>query len=425
LTDRDDRADRGDLGVHEWSHDDPGPELPPGGEGAGPQRDGRQRAADPGPPAAPYDAETDGYEEFFDYDHHPRGTYVRVPRRARGMRRLLSVTTVVVVVILLAVGGVVWWGYRQVNPPGAPGEPVSVEVPFGATTEDIADILDGAGVVSSSRLFQEYVRFRGKGPFKAGTYFLSRRSSLSEALDALDAGPVPVGFREVTFPEGLRLSELSATLTEAVPRFSAEKLAAAFDSGEVRSRFQPAEVARPEGFLFPDTYRVEDDQTEVQALAQMAAQFDQVATEIGLEQRAAALGFTPYQIVTIASMIEEEAQLPDERPMVARVIYNRLAQGMRLDIDATTLYAVGKEGNTLTQSDLDSDSPYNTRKVSGLPPGPISAPGRAALEAALRPADGPWLYYVLADSDGRHFFTDSAEEFNHQVEVSTEKGLLG
>jgi UPF0755 protein len=98
---------------------------------------------------------------------------------------------------------------------------------------------------------------------------------------------------------------------------------------------------------------------------------------------------------------------------------------MRLDIDATTLYAVGKEGNTLTQSDLDSDSPYNTRKVAGLPPGPISAPGQAALEAALSPADGPWLYYVLADEDGHHFFTDSEDEFNHQVEVSTEKGLLG
>jgi UPF0755 protein len=202
-------------------------------------------------------------------------------------------------------------------------------------------------------------------------------------------------------------------------------LAAALDSGEVRSQFQPAEVPRPEGFLFPDTYRVEEGQTEAQALALMTAQFDAVAGEIGLEARAAALGFTPYQIVTIASMIEEEAQLPDERPMVARVIYNRLAQEMRLDIDATTLYAVGKEGNTLTQSDLDSDSPYNTRKVAGLPPGPISAPGRAALEAALSPADGPWLYYVLADSDGSHFFTDNEDDFNRQVEISTEKGLLG
>jgi UPF0755 protein len=423
VTDRDRRGDRGDLGVEDWVS------RPPGAPGEGAEAPAGEAPEQGTSGRDHHDAEPeagdDGYEEFFDYDRRGRGTYVRVPRRARGMRRLVSVTTVVVLVLVAALGGAALWGYRQFNPAGAPGEPVTVEVPFGATTEDIADILDGAGVVSSSRLFQEYVRFRGKGPFKAGTYSIPRRSSLSDALDALDAGPAPIAFEEVTFPEGLRLTELTTTLTEALPRFSAEELTAALDSGEVRSRFQPPEVARPEGFLFPDTYRIQEDDTEAQALAQMAAQFDAVADEIGLEARAAALGLTPYQVVTIASMVEEEAQLAEERPKVARVIYNRLAQEMRLDIDATTLYAVGKEGNTLTLEDLDSDSPYNTRKAMGLPPGPISAPGRAALEAALSPADGPWLYYVLADSDGTHFFTDSEEEFNRQVEISSEKGLLG
>ena len=190
------------------------------------------------------------------------------------------------------------------------------------------------------------------------------------------------------------------------------------------SRYQPP-GATLEGLLFPDTYQVGNDMTEAQALSLMTTQFDAVAAELDLDNRAAALGYTPYQIVTIASMIEEEAKIDDERAKIARVIYNRLGQGVRLDIDATTLYAVGKEGNTLTLSDLDSDSPYNTRKQAGLPPGPISAPGRASLEAALAPADGSWFYYVLADADGRHAFTDSADEFEILVAEADEKGLLG
>jgi UPF0755 protein len=157
----------------------------------------------------------------------------------------------------------------------------------------------------------------------------------------------------------------------------------------------------------------------------MATHFEVVADEIQLDARAAAMGYTPQQIITIASMIEEEARVDEDRTKIARVIYNRLASGTRLDIDATTLYAVGKEGNTLTQSDLDSDSPYNTRKVSGLPPGPIASPGRASLEAALAPVDGPWTYYVLADEDGHHAFTDDPDEFERLVAEAEEKGLLG
>jgi UPF0755 protein len=123
------------------------------------------------------------------------------------------------------------------------------------------------------------------------------------------------------------------------------------------------------------------------------------------------LGVTPYQIVIIASMIERECSVADERAMIARVIYNRLAQGMTLGIDATVRYATNKWTGDLTDEDLAVDSPYNTRKVTGLPPAPIASPGLDALRAALEPVNGDWLYYVLKDTTGNHFFTASYEEF--------------
>ncbi len=365
----------------------------------------------------------DGYDDFFDFDGRSRD-YVRIPRRAPQLPSFLGWRLVVKLAVLVAVIGAGFWAYWQVNPAGEPDQAVVIEVPDGADVATISDVLDDAGVISSSRLFQEYARFKSNGLIKAGSYEMFRDMALWEALRVLEAGPAPIGFATMTVPEGLRLTEIFTAIPQSLGRFTPESLAEAAASGQVTSRYLPP-GATLEGLLFPDTYQVSDDMDEVQALQLMADQFDAVAAELDLENRAAALGYTPHQIVTIASMIEEEAKVPDERAMIARVIYNRLGANTRLDIDATTLYAVGKEGNTLTLTDLDSDSPYNTRKVAGLPPGPISAPGRASLEAALAPADGSWFYYVLADADGRHAFTDDPDEFERLVAEADEKGLLG
>lgn len=366
----------------------------------------------------------DGYDEFFEFEGGDARDFVRIPHRAPQVPRFFSwgLAVKLLVLVALILGGV--WAYHQVNPSGDPGDPVLVEVPEGASMGVIADVLDDAGVISSSRLFQEYARFKSDGLIAAGSYEMQKDMALWEALDALEAGPSPIGYTNVTLPEGLRLSSALATISATVPRLTPELLDAALASGQVVSKYQ-APGASLEGFLFPETYRVEDSMTAEQALAQMTAEFDRTADELGLENRGAALGYTPAQIITIASMIEEEARIPEERAKIARVIYNRIGNGMRLDIDATTLYAVGKEGEALTVTDLDSDSPYNTRKASGLPPGPISAPGRASIEAALSPADGPWLYYVLADADGNHAFTDSPDEFETLVAEADAKGLLG
>ena len=148
-----------------------------------------------------------------------------------------------------------------------------------------------------------------------------------------------------------------------------------------------------------------------------------VAGNLDLEARAAAAGRTPADVVTVASMIQSETRLDEERPDVAQVIYNRLAQNIPLGIDATLAYGLGKNGNDLTVSDLQTDSPYNTRTRAGLPPTPISAPGEASLEAALAPTTGDLLYYVLESQDGRHFFTASYDEFLAARQRCADAGL--
>jgi UPF0755 protein len=163
----------------------------------------------------------------------------------------------------------------------------------------------------------------------------------------------------------------------------------------------------------------------------MVEAFDQVGTEVGLPDASNKLAgvagnrvLTPYEVVVVASMIEAEAKVPEEKPMMARVIYNRLGLGMSLGIDATVIYALGERTDQLTRSDLEVESPFNTRRYPGLPPTPIGSPGRASLEAALNPAEGEWLYYVLTDEDGRHYFTEDYDDFLRAQEESRDKGLL-
>ena len=180
------------------------------------------------------------------------------------------------------------------------------------------------------------------------------------------------------------------------------------------------------GIFFPDTYDVDEASlaNEESLLQRMTSQFDIVATETGLSSPPDGLGVNPYEVLIVASLIEEEAALDEERAKIARVIYNRLDRSIPLGIDATIVYALGGD-RELTLSDLAVDSPYNTRLVSGLPPTPISAPGRASIEAALQPAQGDWLYYVRTDESGvgSHTFTVTQEDFNEAVLICIEKDL--
>jgi UPF0755 protein len=355
--------------------------------------------------------------------------YVYLPPESSLFRRVLWVVggVILVVAVLLGIGG--WWVMQQINP-GDPGEEVMITVPPGSTTAQISNLLEREGVITNATVFQYYVRWQDAGPFNAGMYDgLRKRSSMSDVVDRLEEGPLPPNFTEITIPEGFWLQEITARILTTFPEMNDAELSSALST--IRSRYQPEGSTNLEGLLFPATYRVEegDEGDEALLVRQMTETFDSTADEIGLSDTAAASEaagrtLTPYEVVIVASMIEEEARVPEERPMVARVIYNRLREGMMLGIDATVLYAIGEQKESLTRSDLNVDSPYNTRRFRGLPPTPIASPGRDSLLAALNPADGPWLYYVIEDADGRHFFTESSSEFERARQRAEEAGLL-
>jgi UPF0755 protein len=213
-------------------------------------------------------------------------------------------------------------------------------------------------------------------------------------------------------------------IVAAVPGFDAASFTAEVESGVVRSLFQPQDVTSLEGLLFPDTYRIDENEDEQAVLARMVSTLDQVATELGYAEAAARVGREPYEVLIVASLVEAEARTDADRPKIARVIYNRLAQGMTLGIDATVYYALQRRGGNLTRTDLAVDSPYNTRVNPGLPPTPIGLPGRASLEAAINPERGPWIYYVLADEAGNHAFSESDAQFQRDVAAARRNGLI-
>jgi UPF0755 protein len=349
------------------------------------------------------------------------------PESSRG-RRILIVLGVLLVLLALVAGGMVVFIRGKLDPPGPPGDEVRFTVPGGSSVNAVAGLLADEGIVADAQVLRWYMRWRGVESFQAGDYLLQENMAAWEVVDALSVDPLPLESVTFTVPEGLTLAEIPAAIVEDLPTFDQAALQALIDGGTIRPAALDPAIANLEGFLFPDTYQLLAGQGPEAALQRMAQQFDAVATELDLANRAAALGYTPYQIVTIASLIQEEYGIVEEMPKIARVIYNRLEIGEPLGIDATSRYEAVLAGRSRDDIDLESDSPYNTRRQVGLPPTPIAMPGRAALEAALAPADGPWIFYVR-DPDasrtppGGHFFTDSAREFNRVKDECEAAGL--
>jgi UPF0755 protein len=208
-----------------------------------------------------------------------------------------------------------------------------------------------------------------------------------------------------------------------IARFKAGRLNELLTTGKVPSTFKPPTQPSYEGLLFPDTYRVEDGEDELTVLTRMIGKGEAVMQAANVETAQQRLGLTPYEVMVVASLIEAEAKVPEDKPKIARVIYNRLKNKIPLGVDATSRYEAVLAGRDRDKVDFDSPSPYNTRKFAGLPPTPIAAPGKSSIEAALNPDDGPWIYYVLQDAQGHHFFTDSAREFVNAKAECKRKGL--
>jgi UPF0755 protein len=305
-----------------------------------------------------------------------------------------------------------------------PGRQVEVVIPSGANAERIGEILRDAGLIRSVSQFETAVRAAGADTrLQSGTYTFITGTSLSILIDELQAGPRIVVF-DVTVREGLRVTEIIDVLANA-SGLDRELFVTALESGLVQTSLitlpEDPTLADWEGLLFPDTYRFSAEATPAGMLRRLASTMEQRMDSVDWSAFEAA-GFTRYQGIIIASLIESEVRVSDERPIVSSVIRNRITDGARLDIDATVLYAMGIRDPA--QIDVTFDSPYNTRLVSGLPPGPISAPGLASLQAAAAPADTEFRYYVLADENGSHVFAVTLEEHNANVAASREAGVI-
>jgi UPF0755 protein len=347
------------------------------------------------------------------------------PERSWLHRRGPALFVAVLVLFLILAGGA-WWVAKQVNPGGAPGAPVTVAIPDGSSDNQIASILAAKGVVGNATVFRYYVKLTNGGPFKAGVYDgLRKHEAMGDVVKRLDKGPLPPATRTLIIPEGLWVSEIKARILKTFPEMKPADVDAAIASAH--SKYMPPGTTNPEGFLFPATYQVllTDVADPRKLIDQMTAKFDEEADSVGLGQGAAKVGMTPYQALTSASMIEEEAKVPQDRAKIARVILNRLAAKMPLGLDSTVDYALGQRVPSLTNSQLQVSSPYNTRVHAGLPPTPISSPGRASLLAALNPEPGNWIYFVLADKSGAHYFTNSYRDFQAATERARKAGLLG
>ncbi|MGL5824110.1 MAG: endolytic transglycosylase MltG [Nocardioides sp.] len=348
----------------------------------------------------------------------------RVDRRRR--RRWPGVLAVVLSLVLLVGGSVlaVTKGMGLLSDrlssaedfPGPGGDKVLFEVKEGDTIAAMGRGLKEQGIVKSVDAFTEAASAEPASTgIQVGNYQLRTEMAAADVLKVL-VDPTQLVRREITVPEGLRAIDIIDLLAEK--------------SGFKRAAFtkvlaDPSAIGLPkqakgkvEGYLFPATYDFGPKPNPKTMLTAMVDRWKQSAKALKLKRKAKRLGYTPAQVMTIASLIESEANLPDDLGKVSRVIYNRLenpdneTRG-KLQLDATVLYALDKKsGVALTADELDVDSPYNTRRYAGLPPGPIESPGDAAIKAALKPTPGPWLYYVtvnLATSETK--FTDDYDEF--------------
>ena len=301
-------------------------------------------------------------------------------------------------------------GVFLVSPPTSSGEVVNFDIPTGSNSRRIARRLIAEKLIRSEHAFRLVVRYRGIGKrLQAGTYVLRRNMSLSDILDEFEKGHVTLV--SWTVPEGLTMVAI-AVLWETNGFGTAAAFQEAFDAVGLLKRYG-LEDKTVEGYLFPNTYTFAKGTTAEKVVEIMLREFKKQWIE-AFDEEARDLGRTQHEIVTLASIIEKEAQSESERPRIASVFHNRLKRGWRLQADPTVLYVLENPERLLTKADLGVDSPYNTYMYKSLPPGPIANPGIDSIIAALRPEKTKYLYFV-AIGDGKHHFSKTLSEHNRMV----------
>jgi UPF0755 protein len=315
--------------------------------------------------------------------------------------------------------GAFWYANYLMSPISTTPSPVLVEIPQGAGASKIGERLEKAGVIRSGFMFTLMARLMGDGSdMKSGEYRLPRNLGVVELIEQLVKG-TNAESQWVTIPEGKTLRQIATQLDEDRLARKDVFMRAARRSPSAYDLDVPVRRQSVEGYLMPDTYKLPVKTNERKLVARLVQNWKQ---KVWTPNRArfAKNDLPPDKIVILASMIEREARVPQDRPLISSVIRNRLKKKMKLQIDATVLYALGKHKNLVTFKDLKVDSLFNTYKYPGLPPAPICNPGLASIEAALQPTKTQYLYYV-AKPDGSHIFTRTGQE--HTAAVAKARAL--
>ncbi|HEX4174980.1 MAG TPA: endolytic transglycosylase MltG [Acidimicrobiales bacterium] len=344
----------------------------------------------------------------------------RRARRKAQVRRRRRIVALVGGAALVVILGFVLWYELESNALGPPGKQVVVTVKPGESTDSVISTLSDKGVIGSSLAFQISDIFHGTPTVQPGSYAMHQNQTFGEVRALLAAGPniYPVDVRP-----GNTLSEV-ATQVSAIPGHTATSFEKTASGVAVHSVFSPPGSDDLEGLLGIGQYLILPGESDLTIVQDMVTRFDRYAQAAGLSTAsAAAVGMTPYQVVTVASITEKEGYYTFNMPKVARVIYNRLAGDIPLQMDSTVLYAIGQDGGPVTEKDLQIKSPYNTYLNKGLTPTPICMPSVTALKSALDPPAGAWLYFVLVQKNGVMAFSDTFAEQQANEQLAKSRGL--
>lgn len=331
------------------------------------------------------------------------------------IKKIILRAALIILVFSLVTAGAGYYQVRKLMQPVSEVQvaPKTVYIPPQSSTGSIAALLKSENLIRSPLLFKLYARFHNLDTrLQAGEYEFSAHQSLPEIVQKIADGKVKT--YSFTIPEGFTVEQIAERLAEKgfvdKNKFLYLAKEGDFDYDFIKNLPKSKTKYRLEGFLFPDTYQIPKGFGEKEIINLMLRRFEEVFLDANRE-RLKALDMDLKDVVIMASIIEREAKLKEEQPIIASVFYNRLERGMPLQSCATVLYALGEQKEVLLNEDLEIESPFNTYKNPGLPPGPIAAPGKAALEAALHPADTDYLYFV-AKPDGSHEFTKTLREHN-------------
>ncbi len=346
---------------------------------------------------------------------------------AKVIRKIVGL---VILCLVIVIGGTAVGGYLYVNSALKPVDPentkpVKVDIPIGSGVTSIGSILEDKGIVKNSTVFKYYVKFNNEAGFQAGSYDLTPSMTLNEIVNSLKTGKVmrKAEFK-ITIPEGLQLDQIAEIIAEKSP-YKKEEIEKKLNDKKwleqlkeeypelITDEILNKDIKRPlEGYLYPATYPFYEKKPSLDTiLKKMIAQTNEVLAQY--QEAMAANDYTPHELLTLSSLIEEEATEKADRGKISSVFYNRMEEGMPLQTDPTVLYALGKHKAKTVYKDLEVESPYNTYQVKGLPPGPIANAGVSSIEAALQPEDTEY-YYFLAASNGSVYYSETLDEHNEK-----------